>query len=170
MAWSGSRDDWIDLARYADLQNFITVGSLLYPNSEAAAEKAYQQLKDQERCFHRLSPPARARSFALRQQCPREGDPVDRGQRTLCHSRPGPTAEDHPPEPGVHGYDPRAMTSMRALFLAVGPDIRPGSKLEPFENVNVYSLHRKNPGFGCPQSRWQSERALKILKNNPVDD
>ena len=36
---------WIDLDKYADLTNFTTVGSLLYPNSEAAAEKAYQELK-----------------------------------------------------------------------------------------------------------------------------
>ncbi len=38
-------------------------------------------------------------------------------------------AEDRPPEAGVHGYDPRTLKSMRALFIAVGPDIRPGSTL-----------------------------------------
>ena len=36
---------WIDLDKYTDLANFTTVGSLLYPNSEAAAAKAYQELK-----------------------------------------------------------------------------------------------------------------------------
>jgi alkaline phosphatase D len=27
---------------------------------------------------------------------------------------------------------------MRAIFLAEGPDIKPGVTLQPFENVNVY--------------------------------
>ena len=59
---------------------------------------------------------------------------------------------DKPPEAGVHGYDPRAMKSMRALFIAVGPDIRPGSTLEPFENVNVYPLLASILGLDAPKS------------------
>jgi alkaline phosphatase D len=39
---------------------------------------------------------------------------------------------------GVHGYDPREMPEMKAIFFAAGPDIRPGTTLKPFENVNVY--------------------------------
>ena len=79
-------------------------------------------------------------------------------------------ADDRPPEPGVHGYDPRAMKSMRALFLAVGPDIRPGSKLEPFENVNVYPLMAKILGLDAPQVDGSLNVLSKILKNNPADD
>lgn len=40
---------------------------------------------------------------------------------------------------GNHGYD-NALPSMRAIFIARGPSFRMGTLLEPFENVNVYSL------------------------------
>lgn len=42
-------------------------------------------------------------------------------------------------EGGAHGYDPLAP-EMTALFIAVGPDIRPHVRLAPFDNVDVYPL------------------------------
>jgi predicted AlkP superfamily pyrophosphatase or phosphodiesterase len=159
---------WIDLSSCADLKNFITVGSLLYPNSEAAAEKAYQELKiksDAFTVYRRKRVPA-----ALHYNSnAREGDPVvvANGPYALRAQVP---ADDRPPEAGVHGYDPRVLKSMRALFLAVGPDIRPGSKLEPFENVNVYPLVAKILGLDAPQVDGSLNVLSNILKSNPVDD
>jgi predicted AlkP superfamily pyrophosphatase or phosphodiesterase len=160
--------DWIDLSKYADLQNFTTIGSLLYPNSEADAAKAYQQLKIKSDAF----------TVYRRQRVPaalhydsnaREGDPVivPTGPFAI---RAHPTGEDRPPEPGVHGYDPRGMPSMRALFLAAGPDIRPGAKLEPFENVNIYPFIAKILGLDAPEVDGSLNVLSKILKNNPTDD
>jgi predicted AlkP superfamily pyrophosphatase or phosphodiesterase len=40
---------------------------------------------------------------------------------------------------GEHGYD-NAAPEMRALFLARGPDIRPGATIAEFPNVDVYDL------------------------------
>jgi predicted AlkP superfamily pyrophosphatase or phosphodiesterase len=40
---------------------------------------------------------------------------------------------------GAHGYD-NQVRDMHAIFIAAGPDIRPGASLEPFNNVDVYSL------------------------------
>jgi predicted AlkP superfamily pyrophosphatase or phosphodiesterase len=40
---------------------------------------------------------------------------------------------------GEHGYD-NAVPNMRALFLARGPDFRPGSTIAEFPNVDVYDL------------------------------
>jgi predicted AlkP superfamily pyrophosphatase or phosphodiesterase len=160
--------DWIDLSKYADLQNFTTVGQLLYPNSEADAAKVYQQLKirsDTFTVYRRQRVPA-----ALHYDSnAREGDPVivPTGPFAI---RAHPTGDDRPPEPGVHGYDPRGMPSMRALFLAVGPDIRAGSKLEPFENVNVYPFLAKILGLQAPKVDGSLNVLSKILKNNPVDD
>jgi alkaline phosphatase D len=48
---------------------------------------------------------------------------------------------------GEHGYDPRQMKSMRAIFYAIGPDIRPGAKVPPFENVDVYPFIAKILGL-----------------------
>jgi predicted AlkP superfamily pyrophosphatase or phosphodiesterase len=160
--------DWVDLSRYADLQNFTTVGPLLYPNSEADAAKAYQQLKIKSDAFivyRRQRVPA-----ALHYDSnAREEDPVivPTGPFAI---RAHPTGEDRPPESGVHGYDPRGMPSMRALFLALGPDIRPGSKLEPFENVNVYPFIAKILGLDAPKVDGSLNVLSKILKNNPSDD
>lgn len=40
---------------------------------------------------------------------------------------------------GAHGYD-NAAPDMRALFLARGPNFRPGSTIAEFPNVDVYDL------------------------------
>ncbi len=162
---------WIDLGKYADLTNFTTVGWLLYPNSEAAAEKAYQELKiktDAFTVYRRKRVPA---AFAYDQN-PREGDPVivPNGPYAIRAHGPASGAPDNPPEAGVHGYDPRAMKSMRALFIAAGPDIRPGSTLEPFENVNLYPLLATILGLDAPKVDGNLHVLSKILKNPPAED
>jgi predicted AlkP superfamily pyrophosphatase or phosphodiesterase len=158
---------WIDLSRYADLQNFTTVGSLLYPNSEAAAEKAYQELKiktDAFTVYRRKRVPAAIHYDSN----VREGDPVIVANGPYA-IRAHVGVEDLPPEAGAHGFDPRAMKSMRAFFLAVGPDIRPGSKLEPFENINVYPLVAKILGLNAPKVDGNLNVLSKILKDQPAD-
>jgi alkaline phosphatase D len=162
---------WIDLDKYTDLTNFTTVGSLLYPDSDAAAEKAYQELKiksDAFTVFRRKRVPA---AFDYDSN-PREGDPivVANGPYAIRAHAPAPGAPDNPPELGAHGYDPRVMRSMRALFLAVGPDIRPGTKLEPFENVNVYPLVAKILGLNTPKVDGSLNVLSKILKNSVAED
>jgi predicted AlkP superfamily pyrophosphatase or phosphodiesterase len=47
-------------------------------------------------------------------------------------------AKPHAPG-GEHGYD-NAVPNMRALFLAHGPDFRPGSTIAELPNVDVYDL------------------------------
>jgi alkaline phosphatase D len=152
---------WIDLDQYTDLADFTTVGSLLYANSEAAAEKAYQGLKIKSDAFT-VYRRARVPAELHYNNNPREGDPVivANGPYAIrAHA-----GNDRPPELGVHGYDPRTMKSMRALFIAVGPDIRPGSMLEPFENVNVYPFIAKLLGLDPPQVDGNLNVLAKILQ------
>ncbi|MEO5936019.1 MAG: ectonucleotide pyrophosphatase/phosphodiesterase [Terriglobales bacterium] len=49
-------------------------------------------------------------------------------------------------ERGAHGYDP-AVRDMHAVFIAHGPDFKPGAKLMPFENVHVYPAMAKILGL-----------------------
>ena len=42
---------------------------------------------------------------------------------------------------GSHGYD-NAAPEMLALFVAVGPSIKPAGRLATFDNVDVYPLLR----------------------------
>ena len=67
------------------------------------------------------------------------------------------TRPEHPPV-GAHGFDATRMPEMKALFVAAGPDIRPGVVLEPFENVNVYPLIAKILGLDITK-----------LKTGPID-
>jgi predicted AlkP superfamily pyrophosphatase or phosphodiesterase len=162
---------WIDLDKYADLSNFTTVGPLLYPNSEAAAEKAYQELKiksDAFTVYRRKRVPA-ALHF---DDNVREGDPVivDNGPYAVRAHAPDAGATAYPPNAGEHGYDPRVLKSMRALFLAVGPDIRPGSTLGPFENVNVYPLVAKILGLIPPKVDGNLNVLSKILVRPSTED
>jgi predicted AlkP superfamily pyrophosphatase or phosphodiesterase len=159
---------WMDLSQYANLAAFTTVGSLLYSNSEAAAEKAYQELKiktDAFTVYRRKRVPASLHS----NNNPRMGDPVivANGPYAL---RARPDGENRPPDPGVYGYDPRAMPSMRALFVAAGPDIRPGIRLEPFESVNIYPLLAKILSLDAPQTDGTMNVLSKILKPSPIGE
>jgi predicted AlkP superfamily pyrophosphatase or phosphodiesterase len=139
---------WIDLDRYADLSQFHTDGALLYPNDEAAAARAYQQLKgasDKFVVYRRADVPAHLHYNSN----PRIGDPVviPTGPYVIrAHASENPEITQ-PDLKGEHGYDPRQMKSMRAIFYAVGPDIRPGAKVPPFENVDVYPFVAKILGL-----------------------
>lgn len=43
------------------------------------------------------------------------------------------------PDIGQHGFDPQ-LPDMRAIFYALGPQLKRSTKVEPFENVHVYPL------------------------------
>ncbi len=178
---------WIDLDQYADLSNFDTDGLLLYPKgnaaeSESSAEKAYNQLKKADSRFlvyRRAKVPA-GLDF---NQNPREGDPVivPTGPYLIRAHAPeaqasaaigtSPTTTPHaerPPPLGMHGYDPAQMKTMRAIFYAAGPDIRPGSTVKPFENVNVYPLVAHILGLDPPKVDGSLNVLSGILIENPI--
>jgi alkaline phosphatase D len=82
---------------------------------------------------------------------PREGDPIIVARGPYAIRAQAPTdLEDKAPTVGNHGFDPYMMPNMKAVFYAEGPDIRPGVKLKPFENVNVFPLIVKILGLEAP--------------------
>jgi predicted AlkP superfamily pyrophosphatase or phosphodiesterase len=140
--------NWIDLDHYADLSGFETVGSSLYPKDESAAARAFQQLKgasDKFVAYRRADVPA----YLHYNGNPRIGDPVviPTGPYMIrAHATENPEIVQ-PTAKGEHGYDPRQMKDMRAIFFAVGPDVRQGVKVAPFENIDVYPLIAKILGL-----------------------
>jgi alkaline phosphatase D len=142
--------DWITLDKYANLDNFKTIGPMLYPRSEADAEHAYQQLKAANAGFlvyRRANVPAELHFNSNA----REGDPVIVPQGPyLIRAHAPPAGKTMFTPEGEHGYNPFEMTSMRAIFFAEGPDIRPGTRLKPFENVNVFPMIVKILGLKSP--------------------
>jgi len=130
---------WVILDRWADLSEFETVGGRLYPRSEADAEKTYQSLlgkSDTFKIYRRAKVPA----YLHFNSNPRDGDPVlvPTGPFSIVAHDPNAKGGNRMPVRGGHGYDPRQMPSMKAVFFAAGPDIRPGATVAPFENVDVY--------------------------------
>ncbi len=63
---------------------------------------------------------------------------------------------------GVHGYDPYTTPEMGGIFYAMGPDIKQGVKLPPFENVHVYPLVAKILGLEAPE---EVDGELQVLEN-----
>ena len=60
------------------------------------------------------------------------------------------------------------MKSMRAIFYAIGPDIRPDSTVKPFENVNVYPLIAQILGLDPPKVDGSLNVLSGILVENPA--
>ena len=133
--------DWIDLDKYAPLTGFETAGALLYAPNEAETNRAYQKLKAADagfRVYRRINVPADLHYNSN----PREGDPVivPTGPYLIRAHAPSPGAKPYPAPLGEHGYNPYEMPSMRAIFFAAGPDIRPSTQVKPFENINLFPL------------------------------
>jgi alkaline phosphatase D len=85
----------------------------------------------------------------------------------------GTTAGPHgerPPPMGMHGYDPATMKSMRAIFYATGPDIRPGATVKPFENVNVYPLIAHILNLDPPKVDGSLNVLSEILQEKPAEE
>jgi len=131
----------VTLDQWADLSQVITSGPLLYASSEADAERVYRSLlgkSDKFKVYRRADVPAHLHYNAN----PREGDPVVVPTGPYIIVAHAPSSAVSLPR-GNHGYDPRQMPSMKAIFYAAGPDIRAGVTVAPFENVDLYPFIAK---------------------------
>jgi predicted AlkP superfamily pyrophosphatase or phosphodiesterase len=154
-----SEGGWITLDTFADLKGFETDGSLLYAENEADRVRVYNQLKKASSDFvaYRLkNMPAGLNS----DRNPREGDPVVVATGAYAIRAHAPKGDPgKPPTAGVHGFDPRAVAQMKAIFFAAGPDILEGKTVGPFENVNLYPWLAHLLGMAAPKS----DGSLNIL-------
>jgi predicted AlkP superfamily pyrophosphatase or phosphodiesterase len=146
----------IHLDQYGlSLSSFATIiEDKLYPKSENDAQKAYEALRGKSDMFvvyRRAQVPA----YLHFDSNPREGDPVVVPTGPYLISA---TADTGAPPAGMHGFDATRMPEMKAIFVAAGPDIRPETTLEPFENVNVYPLIARILGLD-----------ITNLKTGPLD-
>ena len=81
---------------------------------------------------------------------PREGDPVIVPTGPFRFGESSSSAERPNPPRGGHGFNPRTMPEMKAIFFAIGPDVRAGVQLKPFENVNIYPFIAEMLGLKAP--------------------
>jgi predicted AlkP superfamily pyrophosphatase or phosphodiesterase len=142
----------VTLSDYADLSDFRTDGSLLYAKPDANVEEVYEEFlahpDPRFKVYRRADTPASLHFDAN----PREGDPVivPNGPFTIrAHAPVSETEHTNKPH-GGHGFNPRTMPEMKAIFFAAGPDVRPGVQLKPFENVNIYPFIAEMLGLNAP--------------------
>jgi predicted AlkP superfamily pyrophosphatase or phosphodiesterase len=135
------------LDQFANLDHFKTNGTLLYADTEADAEKAYEEFRAHPspkfEAYRRLDVPKDLHYNVSA----REGDPV------IIPKGPYPLYAHAPkraPNVGSHGFDPHKMPEMKAIFFAEGPDIRAGVKLKSFDNIDVYPFIAKLLGLETP--------------------
>lgn len=135
--------DYVTLDQAADLRDARTEGSLLYAQTPAEADRIFRELEQHPdakyTAYRRADVPA-----ALNYDSnPREGDPVIVANGPFpirAHANPKNPTQTRPATVGEHGYDPRRVPEMKAIFFAAGPDVRKGVNLPSFANVNVYDF------------------------------
>jgi predicted AlkP superfamily pyrophosphatase or phosphodiesterase len=162
-----SEGGWINLDDFADLTGFETVGDLLYGKTEENRARVYNQLKhatSQFMAFRRKDVPADLNY----NQNPREGDPVivATGPYAIRAHAPRAGEADRPPTIGMHGFDPHVVPEMKASFFAVGPDLREGKTVAPFDNVNLYPWMAHLLGLTPPKN----DGSLNILSGTLRDN
>ena len=140
--------DWVTLDKWVDLSQFETSGPLLYAKSETDSGKAYTSLlgaSDKFKVYRRANLP----KYLHYDSNPRAGDPivVPTGPYAVVAHEPKSNGNPMKPVRGLHGFDPRVMPSMKAIFYAAGPDIRAGVTVAPFENIHLYPLIAKILGL-----------------------
>lgn len=69
--------------------------------------------------------------------------------------------------PGTHGYDPRKVPDMNAVFQAWGPAFKSGYTIGTFENIHVYPLIAKILGLPVTHPIDGKDKVLdRVLKNH----
>lgn len=87
-------------------------------------------------------------------QGPRIGDPMIAAEPGYYISVTPKDFVKYPPKApvfGVHGYDPSVVKDTHAIFYAIGPNVKSGSTVPAFENINVYPFIAKILGLKTPK-------------------
>lgn len=165
-----TKGDWIDLGDFADLKGFETVGYLLYGKSEPDRARVYTQLKkaSSEFVVYRRKDLPDGLHFS---DNPRAGDPVvvATGPYAIRAGDLGSGQSNRPPQAGMHGFDPRLLPEMKAIFFAAGPDLVASKTLAPFDNVNLYPWIAYLLGLKPPRNDGSLNILSATLRNGSAE-
>ncbi len=153
---------FVNLSQFADFGKLNVddagVFTLLYAPDSETAERTYKALKGKSSKFEvyrRAETPERWHFSSD----PRIGDVVVVAKSpTMIGTIPltGAMASFQ----GEHGFDPAEFPTMNGIFYAIGPNVRPGVRLQPFENVNIFPFITKILGLQNPAGLDGSEKML----------
>jgi ectonucleotide pyrophosphatase/phosphodiesterase family member 5 len=119
----------------ADITGGQTAGFTPRPGREAEVDKALLKPHDHMQCWRKENIPIRFH-FGKNPRIAPIVCLVEQGGFIIASSN---TNWMPKPNGGSHGYDPY-LPEMEAIFIAHGPDIKPGIRLNTFEMVDVYPL------------------------------
>ncbi|QIL21200.1 ectonucleotide pyrophosphatase/phosphodiesterase [Thermomonas sp. HDW16] len=109
------------------------VGLTAQPGYEAEVERTLVRRHDHFQCWRKGETPQRWH-FGSNPRIPPIVCQADDGWRVWLHRWPA-----QPALKGEHGFAPEDP-GMRAVFTAIGPSFRGGTRLPAFDNVDVYPL------------------------------
>lgn len=162
---SGERIAWLDDWVAADAIDAFTYGPFAFvrpqPGREAELEAALGRDPDNMDCWRREDIPER---FAYGTH--RRISPVvclaDLGWVAGVRGQTDPERV----RPGTHGFDPDAR-EMQALFVAWGPSIRPGVRLNDVDSLDVQPLLGALLGIAVPQGDGTAGDTAEALRSAP---
>jgi predicted AlkP superfamily pyrophosphatase or phosphodiesterase len=163
-------DGEVDLTPYVDLSKVRVQidgpNAWIYAKSPADIESAYAAMKGRSKRFEVYRRAETPEHWHFREN-PRSGDlvaTVNQASVFILH-RPDEdkTKARRPPPKGEHGYDPQKFKTVHASFYAIGPNVKPKSRVDSFENVNVYPFIAKILGLKLPEKLDGSPAVLAPL-------
>jgi predicted AlkP superfamily pyrophosphatase or phosphodiesterase len=144
------KGDWVDLDHdEADIMSRLdkSIGPSLYAKTDSDAAHIATALTaahdDKYVVYRRAQVPAALHDDANA----RSGDPIVVPTGPYLIRANDPPGIPRPREVGAHGFDPAQVPEMKSSFFAVGPQIRRGATVTPFEDVDVYPLVAKILGL-----------------------
>jgi predicted AlkP superfamily pyrophosphatase or phosphodiesterase len=158
------------LSDFADLKEFRADGPLLYAKPDADVQETYEEFlahpDPRFKVYRREDVPA----YLHFNSNPREGDPVivPSGPFVFRESSSASGTDFTKMPRGAHGFNPRAMPEMKAIFFAAGPDIRHRVQLKTFENVNIYPFLAEILGLQAPIVDGTIDVLRPALKRPPA--
>lgn len=175
----------VDLAEFADLSKVRVVSegpvAFIYAPDHATAEQVYASLKGKSPQFdvYRRAETPKAWHFSSSDRIgdlvlsvkapvtfvvPRERPAGSTGAAGRGRGPGGGAGggRGNGGAHGTHGFDPALFPSMDAIFIAAGPNVRPGVQLKPFENVNVFPFITKILGLKNPAGIDGKEAVLDV--------
>jgi alkaline phosphatase D len=124
----------INLSDYADLSKVRVINEGPFAMIYAHDQNIYNALKNKSPDFDVYWRTETPKHLHFNEN-PRSGDIL------VLLNKPMSLINNPPPQtlnPGRHGFDPDHFETMRGIFYAIGPNIRPHTKIKPFVNVNIY--------------------------------
>ncbi len=137
----------VNLNNFVDLSGVRIINegpfAMIYASDKSSAERIYKSLKGKSPDFDVYRRVETPKEWHYRDN-PRAGDIFVLLNKPMAFITT-PSARE--PDEGRHGYDPARFESMRGVFYAVGPKVKPKTVIEPFVNVDIYPFVAKILGL-----------------------